>query len=120
MGSPLITNNGNMEVCSMIVPASYGLKSVNFYLVKQEKSLTLIDAGFNTDECWEALQHTLKQNGYELHDITEILLTHHHIDHIGLVNRIVAKHPIPVYAHRNAIPKVNKRFGFFRNEGGIF
>ena len=104
----------------MIVPASYGLKSVNFYLVKQEKSLTLIDAGFNTDECWEALQHTLKQNGYELHDITEILLTHHHIDHIGLVNRIVAKHPIPVYAHRNAIPRLTRDLDFLEMREAFF
>ncbi|MED3691976.1 MBL fold metallo-hydrolase [Peribacillus butanolivorans] len=35
--------------------------------------------------------------------MTGILLTHHHTDHIGLVNRIVSTHTIPVYAHPNAI-----------------
>ena len=62
----------------------------------------------NTDECWEALQNTLKQHSYSLCDITGILLTHHHSDHVGLVNRVVAKHDIPVYAHPNAIPRLKR------------
>ena len=43
-----------------------------------ENSLTLIDAGLNTDDCWNSLQMTLKDHDYTLTDITGILLTHHH------------------------------------------
>ncbi|MCM3726485.1 MBL fold metallo-hydrolase [Neobacillus cucumis] len=93
----------NMEVSPVIVPASNKLKSYNFFLVKQENSLTLIDAGLNTDDCWNSLQRTLKVHGYTLTDITGIILTHHHTDHVGLVNRIVSTHSIPVYAHPYAI-----------------
>ena len=92
-----------MEVFPVIVPASNELKSFNFFLVKHENALTLIDAGLNTDLCWNSLQKTLKDNEFTLTDITGILLTHHHTDHIGLVNRIVSTHSIPVYAHPNAI-----------------
>ena len=49
------------------------------------------------------LHKTLKAHDYTLTDITGILLTHHHTDHIGLVNRLVSTHSIPVYAHPNAI-----------------
>jgi glyoxylase-like metal-dependent hydrolase (beta-lactamase superfamily II) len=89
----------HMEVYPIIVPTMNKLKSINFFLVKQWDSLTLIDAGLNNDDCWNALQMTLKKYDYILSDITEILLTHNHIDHIGLVNRIVSTHSIPVYAH---------------------
>ncbi|MFJ7727359.1 MBL fold metallo-hydrolase [Neobacillus sp. NPDC097160] len=93
----------NMEVFPCLVPASSKLKSFNFFLVKHENTLTLIDAGLNTDECWNSLQKTLKDNGYTLTDITGIYLTHHHADHVGLVDRIVSTHSIPVYAHPYAI-----------------
>ncbi|WP_242486775.1 MBL fold metallo-hydrolase [Peribacillus sp. TH16] len=93
----------NMEVFPIIVPASNKLKSYNFFLVKHGNSLTLIDTGLNTDDCWNSLQKTLKNHDFTLTDITRILLTHHHLDHIGLVNRIVSTHSIPVYAHPYAI-----------------
>jgi glyoxylase-like metal-dependent hydrolase (beta-lactamase superfamily II) len=89
----------SMEVFPVIVPTSNKLKSFNFYLIRQENSLTLIDTGLNTDDCWNSLQNTLKDHDFILTDITEILLTHHHTDHIGLVDRIVSHHSIPVYAH---------------------
>ncbi|MCQ6279322.1 MBL fold metallo-hydrolase [Bacillus sp. EB600] len=93
----------SIEVFPCLVPASNKLKSFNFFLVKDKNSLTLIDAGMNTDDCWNSLQKTLKDHDYTLTDITEILLTHHHTDHIGLVDRIVSSHSIPVYAHPYAI-----------------
>ncbi|MBM4764893.1 MBL fold metallo-hydrolase [Bacillus sp. B15-48] len=95
-------NENNIEVFPVIVPTSNELKSFNFYLVKHNHSLTLIDAGVNTAKCWDALQKTLKGHGFTLTDITEVLLTHHHTDHIGLINRILSVHSIPVYAHPNA------------------
>lgn len=110
----VLTNNHNVKVFPVIVPVPNGLKSINFFLIQQENSLTLIDAGLNTDECWEALQNTLKENGYTFRDITEILLTHHHNDHIGIVNRVTAKHDIPVYAHSNAIPRLKREQNFLQ------
>lgn len=96
------------EVFPIFVPDRSSLKSINFYLVKQQKSLSLIDAGWNNEECWNALTDTLNRNGFQLQDLTEIILTHHHIDHIGLVNRITAVHPIPVYAHPDSIPRLKR------------
>jgi glyoxylase-like metal-dependent hydrolase (beta-lactamase superfamily II) len=89
----------SMEVFPVIVPTSSKLKSFNFYLIRQGNSLTLIDTGLNTDDCWNSLQKTLRDHEFTLTDITEILLTHHHTDHIGLIDRMVSTHSIPVYAH---------------------
>ncbi|MFC9596515.1 MBL fold metallo-hydrolase [Peribacillus butanolivorans] len=100
--------NTLLEIYPIIAPSALSLKSINFYLVKQDESLTLVDAGMNDDVCWNALQNTLKENGFTIKDITEILLTHHHGDHVGLVNRITALHPIPVYAHSKSIPRLKR------------
>ena len=96
------------KVFPIFVPDKSELKSVNFYLIMHEGSLSLIDAGYDNEKCWEALLMTLKQNGFGLNDLTEIILTHHHIDHVGLVNRIVSKHPIPVYASSHSIPRLKR------------
>ncbi|MFE4349325.1 MBL fold metallo-hydrolase [Peribacillus butanolivorans] len=100
--------NTLLEIYPIIAPSALSLKSINFYLVKQDESLTLVDAGMNDDVCWNALQNTLKENGFTIKDITEILLTHHHGDHVGLVNRINALHPIPVYAHSKSVPRLKR------------
>lgn len=111
----------NNKIYPIIAPSALSLKSINFYLVKQDESLTLVDAGMNDDVCWNALQQTLKENGFTVGDITGILLTHHHGDHVGLVNRITELHPIPVYAHSKSVPRLkrdpdflNMRIEFFK------
>ncbi|WP_227935150.1 MBL fold metallo-hydrolase [Alkalihalobacillus deserti] len=98
----------NYEVYPIIVPDQSSLKSINFYLIRTNQSLTLIDAGWNTDECFQALVDTLNLKGLTIKDITEIVITHHHIDHIGLVNRIVSIQPIPIYVHPLSIQRLKR------------
>lgn len=101
-----------IEIFPIHVPVDSGLKSINFYLIKHGKSLSLIDAGYNNELYWDALMSILAQNDLQLEDLTEIILTHHHADHIGLVNQIVSKHPIPVYASPISIPRLKRDIHF--------
>ncbi|MFD1851689.1 MBL fold metallo-hydrolase [Oceanobacillus bengalensis] len=101
------------EIFPIIVDTHSYLKSVNFYLVKTVNALTLVDAGLDTDECWNTLMKTLHDNDFSLQDVTDIVLTHNHVDHVGLINRITASHPIPVYAHQDAIPRLKRDREFF-------
>lgn len=103
----------DIEIIPILVPVKFDLKTVNFYLIKQNKSLTLIDGGYNDEQCWNALISTLENNNLQLRDLTEIILTHHHVDHVGLVDRIVSKHPIPVYASPLSIPRLKRDKAFF-------
>ncbi len=66
----------------IIIPTPFAVGDVNAYLVKGDV-LTLIDAGPKTEEALKALTHGIKEAGYELADIEQVVLTHHHPDHAG-------------------------------------
>lgn len=81
----------------LTVPTPYAVGDVHLYLLVGEQ-VTLIDAGVKTDEAWESLKQQLNEMGYKPEDISQVVLTHHHPDHMGLVNHfpnvtLVAGHP---------------------------
>ncbi|MFA8438656.1 MBL fold metallo-hydrolase [Pueribacillus sp. YX66] len=98
----------NIKIIPIIIPVKSPLKSVNFYLIKTDHSLLLIDAGMNIDDCWQGLNTTLAKHDFTLQDITHIIITHHHVDHVGLINRIVENYQIPVYSHRFSVPRLRR------------
>jgi glyoxylase-like metal-dependent hydrolase (beta-lactamase superfamily II) len=100
-------------VYPIIVPAPYSLQSFNFYLIEEAGSLTLLDAGIDTEPCWEQFIQTLNQSGFSVHDLKQIILTHNHQDHIGLINRITAVKEMPVYAHPESIHRLKRDKAFF-------
>jgi len=53
--------------------------------------VTLVDPGPAT--CLEALEEGLHAQGIRLADVTQVLLTHIHLDHAGATGTIVARHP---------------------------
>jgi glyoxylase-like metal-dependent hydrolase (beta-lactamase superfamily II) len=91
-----------------MVEAASNLKTINFYLIENWTSLMLVDAGLNNEDNRKALHTVLQNNGFFLEDLTEIVLTHNHVDHVGLVNWITENHPIPVYASNEAIPRLKR------------
>lgn len=82
------------------LPTNFPIGPVNVYLVFGEK-LTLIDAGIKTEQAWNELLDSLKSLGLTLQEIEQIVLTHHHNDHMGLLEWILEKNPVPVYAHKD-------------------
>ncbi|TFB23895.1 MBL fold metallo-hydrolase [Filobacillus milosensis] len=78
------------------IPTPYAVGDVHVYIVKDEL-ITLVDAGVHTKEAWEAFCEGLKEINLQPKDIDQIVLTHHHPDHIGLVGRL--DHVDRVYGH---------------------
>lgn len=109
-----------VKVFPVFIPTKSPLKSYNFYIVKNEGYLFLVDAGVDTDECWEAFNEVLVEIGFSLQDIDFIVLTHHHADHIGLVNRIRERLTIPVYAHQKALLRLRRDMDFLAKRIGFF
>lgn len=64
---------------------------VNVYLLNGSDGIRLIDAGCDTDESWSELNWHLHDLGLRAEEVVEVLLTHTHSDHIGLVPRLAAR-----------------------------
>ena len=63
---------------------------MNTYLIEDDP-LTLVDSGPNSGRALDELQHQLAEHGHSIDDIELVVITHQHIDHLGLVD-IVARH----------------------------
>lgn len=78
-----------MKLSKIVLPTPYPVGDVNAYLLKGDV-LTLVDAGPKTQETYEALKWGIHVAGYDLLDIEQVLLTHHHPDHAGWLDAFPA------------------------------
>jgi glyoxylase-like metal-dependent hydrolase (beta-lactamase superfamily II) len=74
----------------LAIPTPFAVGRVNVYLIEDDP-LTLIDAGPNSGTSFDVLQRGMAELGHRLEDVELVVLTHPHIDHLGLVS-LVARH----------------------------
>ena len=67
------------------IPTPFAVGRVNCYLVDDDP-LTLVDAGPNSATSLTTLEDALARHGRRVEDLERIVVTHQHIDHIGLVD----------------------------------
>ncbi|WP_332691527.1 MBL fold metallo-hydrolase [Halalkalibacter lacteus] len=77
-----------MGVCAesihqLTIPTPFHVGPVHVYLICGD-TITLVDTGPLTKEGKEVLISELKNFGYSIKDIEQVILTHHHPDHVGL------------------------------------
>ncbi len=66
------------------IPTPFAVGRVNCYLIEDEP-LTLVDVGPNSGKALDELTTQLGHHGHTLEDLGLIIVTHQHIDHLGLV-----------------------------------
>jgi glyoxylase-like metal-dependent hydrolase (beta-lactamase superfamily II) len=71
------------------VPTPFLVGRVNCYLIEDEP-LTLIDTGPNSGKSLDVLAQGLAERGHRIEDLGLIVITHQHMDHLGLLE-IVAR-----------------------------
>jgi len=81
------------------LPDMYLLKG-NAYLVKGDEGCLLFDPGWNSDEVLNILKSQLDEIGVTMADISQIIASHNHPDHYGLVRRLKALSPAKVTIHQ--------------------
>jgi glyoxylase-like metal-dependent hydrolase (beta-lactamase superfamily II) len=68
----------------LAVPTPFLVGRVNCYLIEDEP-LTLIDTGPNSGKSLDELEQALAKHGYSIEDLGLIVITHQHMDHVGLL-----------------------------------
>jgi len=76
----------------------YGMKSVNAYLFLDPEPV-LIDCGEKSDAAWEALETALAVHNLVIKDLKKLIITHAHVDHIGMAGRVVEESGAEVWVN---------------------
>jgi glyoxylase-like metal-dependent hydrolase (beta-lactamase superfamily II) len=71
------------------IPTPFAVGRVNCYLIEDEP-LTLVDTGPNSGKALDELSTQLGRRDHSIDDLELVIVTHQHIDHLGLVE-IVAR-----------------------------
>jgi len=89
----------------LAIPTPFAVGRVNVYLIDDDP-LTLVDAGPNSGTSFDELTRGLESLGRSLEEIELVILTHQHIDHLGLVGLVAARSGAEVAAIEHAVPIV--------------
>lgn len=63
------------------------LSVTNCYLIKNDSKYVLIDTGYECD--FDMFKKKLSEENVSISQISHVILTHHHDDHVGFINKIV-------------------------------
>ena len=69
----------------LTIPTPFMVGSVNAYLIDDEP-LTLVDTGPNSGKSLDRLERALAEHGRRVEDLELIVVSHQHMDHLGLVD----------------------------------
>ena len=89
----------------LAIPTPFAVGRVNVYLIEDDP-LTLVDAGPNSATSFDELGRGVAGLGHRLEDIELVILTHQHIDHLGLVSLVADHSGAEVAAIDAAVPYV--------------
>ena len=74
----------------LALPTPFLVGRVNCYLI-EDSPLTLVDTGPNSGKSLDELQCALARHGRTIEELELVVLTHQHMDHIGLLEVIVRR-----------------------------
>jgi glyoxylase-like metal-dependent hydrolase (beta-lactamase superfamily II) len=74
----------------LAVPTPFAVGRVNCYLIEDDP-LTLVDTGPNSGKSLDELERALAVHGRTIEELGLIVLTHQHMDHVGLLEVLVRR-----------------------------
>lgn len=99
----LITDKGSNMKVRTLASSSSG----NCIIIVGDNSIILIDAGIKLED----LEIKFKALDLSLSQVSGVLLTHEHSDHIKSIGPILRKYKIPTYIHNNTVTSAIKKMG---------
>jgi len=93
------------------IPTPFAVGRVNCYLIEDDP-LTLVDTGPNSGKALDELDVALRERGHAIADLERILITHQHLDHMGLVG-ILARRSQAEVVTLDLLAPVIEEFGAY-------
>lgn len=88
-------------VWRLTTPLPFRPREVHAYLLEVEgNGFVLVDGGVDTEEAWTALDAGVREIAGGWEQVRVQLVTHMHMDHIGLARRVRATSGAPLLMHR--------------------
>jgi glyoxylase-like metal-dependent hydrolase (beta-lactamase superfamily II) len=84
--------------------------SVNMYVIQTSEGLISIDTGWDSPQAMESMQKQLGEIGATFSDIKKVLVTHCHIDHLGMVTGLKKNYGTQYWLHYKDFELIKKRY----------
>lgn len=104
-------------VYQLVLPTPFSVGPINVYIIKGDV-LTLVDTGPKTEQTWEVFCELLKELRLKPEDIEQVVLTHHHPDHVGLLDYMPKD--LKLVGHWKNNPWINKSEHFIQQHDTFF
>jgi glyoxylase-like metal-dependent hydrolase (beta-lactamase superfamily II) len=104
-------------IAKLTMPTPFKVGDVNAYLIKGDR-LTLVDAGIKTKASWNSFKAQLADLHVSTDDIEQVIITHHHADHVGMLDFLSDK--AEVYGHPLNEQWINPTEAFFQKQEDFF
>jgi glyoxylase-like metal-dependent hydrolase (beta-lactamase superfamily II) len=101
------------------IPTPFNVGRVNCYVLIN-RGLTVIDPGPATQTAYDELAAGLGALGFAIADVETVLITHPHMDHFGLANRVVSESRARTVAHEDAARRLGDPIGHLDREQALF
>jgi glyoxylase-like metal-dependent hydrolase (beta-lactamase superfamily II) len=104
-------------IAKLTMPTPFKVGDVNAYLIKGDR-LTLVDAGIKTKASWKSFKAQLADLHVSTDDIEQVIITHHHADHVGMLDFLSDK--AEVYGHPLNERWIKPTEDFFQEQEDFF
>jgi glyoxylase-like metal-dependent hydrolase (beta-lactamase superfamily II) len=91
----------SVDIHRIELPTPLPVGTVNAYLLLGGDQAVLVDCGIRERTAWACLEAALAEFGIEVRDLTALVLTHPHVDHVGWAGNL-QNLGTPVYSHPQA------------------
>ena len=84
--------------------------SMNVYLFRHNQEYLIIDTGCDTPALVDFIKELLVDFNIRFSDIKQVLITHCHVDHLGMIGRYKKENNAKIYLHQNETGLIKIRF----------
>ena len=104
-----------LQIRRLELPTPFPVGPVNAYLIRESSQAVLIDCGPGTEEARHELTRLLAQEGLTPQDLSAVILTHGHVDHVGQASWL-QNLGVPVLAPKHVDTWLDGKFAAYRGE----